>query len=273
MNTAMDTSARDGSASRGLAPAHVVRAELIKLTSLRSTWGLLAAGAVFTLATGLFGAAGAVFQNDLEGAPQAGFDPVAVTVTGVSTLVFLVAMISVLQVTGEITTGLARSTFTAVPRRGLVVAGKTAALAVLAAPVVLAVTAATFVAGQLILDRGGLAVAVVSPDAVRVVLGAAGYAIAVGVYAALLAWLLRSTVGAAFALLGVLALLGPLVGLLPARISNDIVPFLPGEAAAALMGADPTGASLSGVAALAVTLGWCVVALLGATRVARRRDI
>ncbi|MGY1694756.1 MULTISPECIES: hypothetical protein [unclassified Geodermatophilus] len=254
-----------------LSLAHVLRAERIKLTSLRSTWALLAAGAAFTVLAGLTSVSSVVWQ-DGEGPPPAGFDAVAATTTGVSTLAFLAAVVGILQVTGETTTGLSRVTFAAVPRRGLVVAAKAAALALLVAPVTAVATAVTFLAGQAVLGTRDLAVPVLSLDALQVVLGAAGYAVAVGVLGQVLAWLLRSTLGAAAALLGVLAVLAPLVGLLPARVANDVVPFLPGEAAAALMGADPSGGSLSAAVAAPVTVAWCAAGLLLAGRVLRRRD-
>jgi ABC-2 type transport system permease protein len=257
--------------SARLSLGHVLRAEWIKLTSLRSTWALLISGAAFTLLSGLARAATAA-QAPTEGRPPEGFDAVAVSTTGVSTLAFLVAVVGVLQVTGEVTTGLGRTTFAAVPRRGLVVAAKAAVLGLLAAPVTAVSTAVTLVACQAVLGSRDLGVPVLSLDSAQVVVGAAGYAVAVGVFGQLSAWLLRSTIGAAFALLGLLTVLAPLLGLLPAGLSTDVVPFLPGEAAAALLGADPTGASLSGVVAVPVTVAWCTVALLLASRVLRRRD-
>ncbi|MHA3836049.1 hypothetical protein ACXR8F_10060 [Terrabacter sp. AAH1] len=270
--TAADTRTQAPTARQSL--PLIARSELVKLTSLRSTWGLLAAGAAFTVLSGVSQAATLIYRAGAEPVPAPGFDAMAVSVNGVSTMAFLVGVLGVLQVTGELTTGLGRSTFATVPRRGRVVVAKAVATALLVAPVVAVTAVVTVAVSQTILSTQGMHAPLLSLDALQAIVGSAGYAVAVGVFGQTFGWLVRSTVGAAFSLLGLLGVLGSLVSLLlPEAVSNDLVPFLPGEAASALMGADASGASLPPSGAAPVTVVWCAIALALGVRLVRRRDV
>lgn len=262
------------SQSGGQRLRHVARAELIKLLSLRSTWALLGSGAVVCLASASLSAIAIVAHDRTEGSPPSDFDAVSVSVVGVSTMVFLFAMVAVIQVTSELTTGLGRATFASVPRRPLIVMAKAAAFGAVAAPAAAVCAAMSVIISQAILATRGLNIDVLSGNAAQLVVGTGALAFAFGVFSQTLGWILRSTVGAAFALLALQGLLSSLVGLLlPRRVLLDVVPYLPAEAANAMTGADPSEAPLSGVAALAMTVLWCAAALALSIRVLRSRDV
>ena len=133
--------------------ADALHAEWTKLRTLPGTGWLLLAAAVLTIAvsTALDAAATAA------ACPPAGCqaDPVKLSLTGVQAGQVIVAIMAVLAVSGEYSTGMIRITLTAMPRRLTMLAAKAA---VLAAPV-LAVGAvavlASVLAGRLILPGHG----------------------------------------------------------------------------------------------------------------------
>ncbi len=133
--------------------ADALHAEWTKLRTLPGTGWLLLAAAVLTVAvnTALDAATTAA------ACPPAGCqaDPVKLSLTGVQAGQVIVAIVAVLAVSGEYSTGMIRITLTAMPRRLTMLAAKAA---VLAAPV-LAVGAvamlASVLAGRLILPGHG----------------------------------------------------------------------------------------------------------------------
>jgi hypothetical protein len=104
-----------------------------------------------------------------------------------------------------------------------------------------------------------------------VLVGAALYLTGVGLMAVGLGWLLRSTAGALATLLGVFVLLPVLGLLLPSSIGDVVLPYLPGNAGAAIMQLTP-GDQLGPWVGLAVYFGYVFLTLMGATIWLRRRD-
>jgi ABC-2 type transport system permease protein len=85
---------------------------------------------------------------------------VGAALTGISLAVYVVATLGVLAVTSEYATGTIKPALAAVPRRGLLVAGKTAVLAGVTLVVTLMATLAAFLAGRRCCRRPGFRVQV-----------------------------------------------------------------------------------------------------------------
>jgi hypothetical protein len=96
---------------------HVARMEWIKLRSLRAVRWTLAGGLAATLAIGVV--AGLNTRN------PAG-DPTSNVLAGVALGQLITGVLGVVAMTSEFSSGMARVTFAAVPRRGLVLAAKAA---------------------------------------------------------------------------------------------------------------------------------------------------
>lgn len=232
-----------------------LRSEWVKLRSLRST--VVAYAAVAAALTALCG-----FSLTLPGG--AGDDAVF---TALLLAELVVAGVAVLAAAGEFSAGTARSTFTAVPRRTPVLAGK---LVVHSGAVltVLALAAAI----------GGTAAAVVDPAATGspldpVVLRAVGgtalglvSVVAVGLAAGMLT---RSPAGGLTAALTLVVL--PVVVV----TYQEVTAYLPGRAVLALVFAPHSADSrlLPPAAAAAVLVGWAVLATGVAGVALRRRDV
>ncbi|WP_447588554.1 ABC transporter permease [Microbacterium lacticum] len=95
----------------------VVRSEWIKLLTLRSTWWSLAVTVALSLAISLMMASAA---RDFGG----GLSPVMTIVMPMQFTMLVAGILGAIAVTGEYSTGMIRSTFTAEPHRGAVLAAK-----------------------------------------------------------------------------------------------------------------------------------------------------
>lgn len=136
-----------------------LHAEWTKLRTLASTFWLLAAAAAVTIAVGA--AAAAAFACGPGGCAPAvtGADPAKISLTGIDLGQAVVAVLAVLAVGGEYSTGMIRLTLAATPRRLTLLAAKAGVVTgcVLAASVVAVL--GSLLAGRLILPGHGLTAA------------------------------------------------------------------------------------------------------------------
>ena len=98
------------------------------------------------------------------------------------------------------------------------------------------------------------------------------YAVGWGLLGQSLGWILRSAVGAAFALLGLMFVLPMLVALLPGSVADTVLPLMASEAGSAMMRIDQTGPGLAPPLAALVWIAWIVTGLVASTVTVRRRD-
>jgi ABC-2 type transport system permease protein len=131
-----------------------LHAEWTKLRTLASTGWLLLASAVLTVAVSAAVDAAATCPSG--GCPA---DPTKLSLTGVQGGQAIVAVIAVLAVSGEYSTGMIRITLTAMPRRPTVLAAKAALIAVLVLVVGAVAVLASVLAGRLILPGRGFTLA------------------------------------------------------------------------------------------------------------------
>jgi ABC-2 type transport system permease protein len=261
------------------APSSLVRArdvlasEWTKLRSLRSNRWTLAIAAVVTLVLT------AVVAESFASAPDTGKHAALVDRLATSFLAYAeytilpVTVLSVLVFTSEYGSGLIRTTFTAVPRRGAVLAAKAAVTGATTLVIGEVLAFGCFFLTQAILSgrHGGLSLA--HPGALRAVL-AAGFTLAacalvgVGAGAAI-----RHTAGAIAAAVTVVYLLAVLCLALPVpwniRLGRFTLPF----AAYAEVAAHPPAGLFSPGLSLLVLIAWPAAALLAAAIVLTRRDI
>jgi ABC-2 type transport system permease protein len=137
-------------AARTLALAAALRAEWTKLRTLSGTWGLLLGVITLTAAVGTAAATAATCQ-----AAGCGQDPAKIALSGVDLSQAVVAILAVLAITGEYSTGMIRTTLTATPRRVTVLAAKAVVVAALALAAGAVGVLASVLAGRLILPGRG----------------------------------------------------------------------------------------------------------------------
>lgn len=249
----------------------VLTFEWTKLRSLRSNyWTLLIAAAV---TAGLTVVVARSFAAAPAGPASPPIDPLTASFLGYAEYTVLpVSILGVLTFTSEYSSGLIRMTFTAVPRRGAVLAAKAtvAGAAALAAGEVLAF--ACFFITQAILGSRHHGVPLRWPGVAGAVL-AAGLVLAAATLVGLgLGALIRHTAGAIAATVGVLYLVAALCLFLPPpwnlRLGRFTLPF----AAYQLVSLHPHAGLLAPGLSLLVLLAWPAAALLAAAVALARRD-
>lgn len=252
----------------------VLRSEWTKTRSLRSTvWTLATVVFLMLGLSALFSAVTASQYSGFDAAQKAQFDPIGVSLSGVTFAQLAIGVLGVLVMSGEYTTGMIRASLTAVPRRLPVLWGKIAVFSAVAFVVTLVTSFGTFFLGQSILHGQGLDVALSSPGALRSVIGATLALTVSGVIGLALGALIRSSAGAISIFVGVFFVLTPLAGLLPSSISDHLVKYLPAAAGGALYGGDMGVPNpLSPWAGFAVLCGYAVLLVAAAAFRLRRTD-
>jgi ABC-2 type transport system permease protein len=255
-----------------LSQARVVRSEWTKLRSLPSTaWSLLAT-------TGLIVGLGAAYALVRVTRPPrqpsaAGFDPTAISLTGVQLAQLAIGILGVLLITGEYATGMIRGSITAVPSRLPLLGGKAIAFALTTLALCVPATLAAFLVGQSILGTEHLDTTLAHPGAARAVLGAALYLTAVGLLGLGLGALLRNTTAAIAALFGLLFGLQLLSGLLPSAWADHAYKYLPTPAGTAITTMQPGPDSLAPWTGLGVFCLYAAATLALAAWRLRRLDV
>ncbi|GAA2724187.1 ABC transporter permease [Cellulomonas aerilata] len=248
------------------------RAELLKVLTLRSTRAAVLVAMISLVVLAAFMAVGSVVQEAPPDPSLSAADVVlGATVSGVTLAFYAAATLGVIAVTGEYASGTIRSTLAAVPRRGVLVAGKALAVVtvVLASTLVAAVLALVTV--RLVLASGGVPTATDPAVTARVVVGTALHLSVVALVGSGFGWLLHSTAGAIASVVGLLVVLPALAFLLPRPVADVVRPFLPDVAGAAVY--QPVPDLIGPWTGFAVFAAYAAVVLLAGAAAVRRRDV
>jgi ABC-2 type transport system permease protein len=254
--------------------AGVFRSEWTKLYSLRSTRYALLATAVMTIGFGLIASAATVSRwTSSSAADKASFDPLATSLLGAEFGVLAIGVLGVVLITGEYTTGMIRSTMTAVPKRLPVLWGKAGVYALVALAITIPAAFIAFFAGQAILSGQHIQIAFSHPGVPGAVLGAAGFLTLVGLFAMGLGAITRNTAAGIASFAGIMFVAPPLISLLPSSIANSIYPYLPSNAGEAMMQIGHHAYTLSPGAGLAVFAAYVAVVIATAALLLVKRDV
>ena len=265
---------------------HLLRGEWIKFWSVRSTtWTL----SIFLVATvGLVVLISLAFVNvpsPEEGGPPEGtagnpLDPLSIAVTLAQ---LAVAVLGALTITSEYSTGMIRSSLTAVPKRLPMLWSKAIVLVVSVFAVAVVAVALAMTLQWLFFDSQGFSVDATDPEIIRPLLGTAVYLATIALFSYSLGALMRHSAAALATVLGVLLVAPILFSAIPWKPLQQAFPFLPGvsgqqftqtteqlEAAAAASEAGVV--DLSAWAGYGVLIAWVVVILGVAAVLLKRRD-
>ncbi|WP_456787917.1 ABC transporter permease subunit [Cellulomonas sp. P5_C5] len=262
---------------------HLLRGEWIKFWSVRSTiWTI----SIFLLATvGLVVLISLAYVNapgPEQGGPPDATDALAPLSFAVTLGQLALAVLGALTITSEYTTGMIRSSLTAVPKRLPVLWSKAIVLivAVLGASVV-GVAIGTALQ-WLFFDGQGLSVDFSDPEMIRPLVGTAVYLATIALFAFALGALMRHSAAAIATVLGLLLVAPILFSSIPWKPLTLMFPFLPGiagqqltqtqsqlEAAAEF---SDIGADLSAWEGYGVLVLWVVIVLGAAAVLLKKRD-
>jgi hypothetical protein len=251
----------------------VVRSEWTKLRSVRSTYWTLLAAAVALI--GLSALLCSIFvgrYDTLSAVDKATFNPTAFSLNGSMLAQLAMGVLGVLVITAEYSTGMIRTTFSAVPQRDTVLAVKAAVFGATAAVVGVVSSFAAFFVGQAILSSKNVGASITDPNVLRSVIGSGLYLAVLGLLALGIGALLRHTAGAIAAVFGLIFVLPGIVLALPASWSDAISKYLPSNAGSAIFRTASDRPSLAPWTGFGLFCAYAAVALIAAGVVIRRRD-
>lgn len=273
------TSRRPAGSAHRLSFPHLLRADWIKFTTLRSTWWSIGLVAVVSIGLSmLMASAFGSFGGDLPEMSVPEANAQAVQVITFSTLLtqLLAVVLGTITVTGEYSTGMIRSTLTAVPRRIPALLAKAAVIAMAMFITSVVVFAIAALASGPLLPTGALDVSD-ADSSVMPLLGAAFYLAAVAVLGVGIGFIIRNGPGAIAAGIGIV-FVAPIIVLFFPQVDafmwiHDLSSYLPSNAGQALfLGSPMTGTALDTVPAVVTLLAWAGAALVGGLAVLKTRD-
>ncbi|GAB2940789.1 ABC transporter permease [Streptomyces heilongjiangensis] len=267
---------RAGTRAYKVTGPRVLRAEWAKFWSLRSSWITLGVAVVLLVALGAIASAtyspDATAQGGPPGPGSGEQDAVSLALLGVTFASLALGVLGVLLSAGEYTTGMIRSTLTAVPRRLPVLWSKAAVIGPITLVLATLGALAAFQLGTLGLDGEKIALSLGDDGVLRSLAGAGLYLALVAVAGVALGVLLRSSAGAIAVLVGVLLILPGLASLLPESLYDTVSPYFPSNAGSAMYTLHQSSDALSPGAGLAVFAGWVALTLAAAAWRLRKSD-
>jgi len=245
----------------------VLRSELTKVATLRSTFWTLIVTAVGTVGVTILTTAS---QPHRGHAFYQGFDPTNAALTGLALGTLAIGVFGVLAATGEYGTGTIRSSLTAAPRRRLLLLGKVSVVGAVALAVSEVIAFASFWIGQAVLSAGGVPSATIGqPGVLRAVALSGAFLALLGLLALGLGVIIRHTAGAMAAYVGITFLLPLLLQRVPGMPSR----FTPvGILANSVSAVVPQSGQVSAPVGFLLMILYCVFVLGVAAALIARRD-
>jgi ABC-2 type transport system permease protein len=236
----------------------VLASEFTKLRSVRSTYWTIAA--LFIVSVGIAAIAGAAIASNLTNNPgnKAGMDATQASLIGFFEFgQLIISVLGALAITSEYSTGMIRTSLTAMPRRGVVYAGKLIVFTTVALIISLVTSFIAFFVGQSLMSGSGVAASlfhtttvpanaivngnpqnvifqgtdVISAGTVlTAIIGTALFVTVVALIAFGLGAIIRHTAGAITSVIGLMFVVPIIVQILPDNWRWDIMRFFPDEA-------------------------------------------
>ncbi|MGI9824115.1 ABC transporter permease subunit [Agromyces sp. Marseille-Q5079] len=259
----------------------VLRSEWIKLRSLRSTaWSYLI---VIAISLGMALVMSLSMVGGMDGGLDVGTAPadqqaqfvLQASVFGVYFGQLVAGVLGVLVISGEYSTGMIRSTLTAVPKRLPALAAKAVVLFVATFVVGLVANLLAFLVSSVIFAGIDVSASITDPAVFLPLLGGALYLALVSVFALGVGTMLRSSAGGIAAVLGLILLLPTVLAMIPAEWAQDLIPYLLSTSGMNMFTsttAGPSGDALGVWLNLLIVLGWVTASVAGAAVLLKRRD-
>jgi hypothetical protein len=271
-------------ASRSLPPAgrtagfgHLLLSEWTKIRSVRSTiWTLI----VFIVVTVGFTALFTWLTVSNWNGPRAAARDVTIAADPVSFILgagtglgqLAIAVLGVLLITTEYSTGVIRASLLAVPKRLPMLTAKAVVFAALIFVVAEIVTFSSFFVGSALL-HSRVPVSLSDPGVTRAVIGTGLSLTVLGLFSLAIGGLIRHTAGAISTAIGVVFVLPILSGLLPGSWGAHINAYLPEQAGSLITQAHQKSTDLlSPWQGFGVFCLWTAVLLVAAGYLLNRRD-
>jgi ABC-2 type transport system permease protein len=215
--------------------AGTLRSELTKIRSVRSTWWTLLALVVVCIGLGaLITGSIAGHWNQMNPSDRATFDAANTSLVSLDLGQLVIAVLGTLVITSEYSTGMIRTSLTAMPRRGTVFAAKAVVFGLIALVVGEVISFVMFFLGQALLHSTGASVTLSDPGVTRAVVGGGLFLAMCGLFAFGIGSIIRHSAGAIAASIGILFVLPIIANALPSSWFDDIQRWLPSAAGASI---------------------------------------
>jgi ABC-2 type transport system permease protein len=279
-----------------------LRSEFTKLRSVRSTYWTIAA--LFIVSVGIAAIAGFAIANNVHNNPvnKAGLDATQATLIAFFEFgQLIIAVLGALAITSEYSTGMIRTSLTAMPRRGTVFAAKLIVFTVVALIVSLITSFVSFFVGQAAMSGSGVAASLfhsvtipasatqngppndvtfngtilISPGTVlTAIIGTALFVTVVALIAFALGAIIRHTAGAITSAIGLMFVLPIIIAVLPDNWRWDVMRFFPDAAGRVLSVTigNQNPHLWSAWPQFGVTLIWAAVLMAAGAYLFRKRD-
>ncbi|HVT20539.1 MAG TPA: ABC transporter permease [Mycobacteriales bacterium] len=249
-------------------------AEWTKIRSVRSTyWTILVAIALGVGLSAAIAAGSGSSYDELNLHDQVIFDPTALSLAGLFFAQLALGVFAIVTMSAEYSSGTIRTTFSAIPHRGVVLAAKAVATGGIALVVGCATAFGAFFLGQLIFSHYHLSSSIGSPGALRAVFGGGLYIAGLVLLALGLAAIIRHTAGAITALVAIVFIVPFVSQLLPESLQHNVARYLPANAGGSITTVVHTPEMLGPWTGYAVFLAWTALILGVGWFVLRTRDV
>ena len=213
----------------------VLRSEWTKLRSVRSTFWALTVTVVLGVALGaVVSAVTAHGYAKFSVSGKLSWDPTGVSLVGVYVAQLAIAVLGVLAISSEYSSGMISTSLIAVPKRGRVLAAKSLVFAVVTFVLGEVISFTAFFVGQALISGHAPHAALGDPGVARAVVGAGLYLTALAVLSVAAGTLLRHPAAAIAAMVGVLSMSSgrPRPGARSPAFTTPPTPSSPGPASA-----------------------------------------
>jgi ABC-2 type transport system permease protein len=215
----------------------VLLSEWIKFRSVRSTFWALTVTVVLGIALGaLISAVTAHSYAKFSVSEKLSWDPTGVSGAGMAIAQLAIAVLGVLCISSEYSSGMIRTSLIAVPKRGRVLAAKSLVFAVVTFVVGEVTSFAAFFAGQALISGHAPHAALGDPGVARAVVGAGLYLAALAVLSVAAGTLLRHPAAAIACMMAVVLVLPLIAQALPDSWRNPVTEFWPTQAGSQITG-------------------------------------
>jgi len=212
-----------------------LRSEFTKIRSVRSTyWTMLVLFVVCVGLGALITSLTAAHWSQTSPADRATFDAARNSLLGLYFGQFVIVVLGALTVTAEYSTGMIRTSLTAMPRRGIFYLAKALIFTVLALVIGEITSFIAFFLGQALLSSKHIETTLGAPNVLRAVVGGGLFIAVCGLFALGIGAIVRHTAAAISTAIGLLFVLPIIVNFLPTSWTNDIMRWLPSEGGLAI---------------------------------------